>query len=159
MPLHRALPLIALASIVLFIAAPADADPLPSTMRDGLLHWRWTGHAAAVPPIRLDLIRANVTIEPSAKDEIEIDLSLHARPEHAQRLWIDAAVREGALLIQDRYPARARWAMFGNECLPPADERGDFWLVPATLHVVIHAPRGERIDVDIREGNVTDNRR
>ena len=82
--------------------------------------WTWNGPSADGRTITLDLVRAEVVIEPVVgPSRIAIEAAESAAS-------IEIVERDRAVLIGDRYPERRAIASLA-ECLPPVDPRGDYW--------------------------------
>ena len=148
--------LVAISSAVLALGSGAHAEPLAQSRASGPpSNWRW--HVAATPntTVQIDFIRADVTIVPSTDNRLVVTIVAEGPVEDAARLWIDVTEKDGAYVLTDRFPRRSMLA-FPSECLPPPDERGDFWLVSSKLRVTVAAPSGWRPHISVKEGRVRD---
>ena len=141
--------------VVLAFASGVHAEPLAPSPAPGLPHWQWTAPATRDTAMRIDLIRADVTIVPSNDSHVAVMIVAQGPAEDAARLWIDVTQNGGGYVLSDRFPRRSALA-FPKECLPPPDERGDFWLVSTKLRVTVAAPTGWQLRVSVTEGSVHD---
>ena len=123
------------------LAAAANAEPISPSLVRGMPVWSWSSDAAPGMALRIDLVRADVTVVPSRDGRISVTLEAEGSPDDAARVWIDVSRQGGAVVVGDRFPIRPPWT-FPTECLPPPDERGDFWLVSTRLRVVVAVPKG-----------------
>jgi hypothetical protein len=64
---------------------------------------------------------------------------------------LSAVSVDGVVQIRDHYPPRVRWP---NDCLPPVDERGDYWTHAVPLRVTIQVPPKTRLRVRVTSGNI-----
>ncbi|HVJ01099.1 MAG TPA: hypothetical protein VM662_02895, partial [Sphingomonas sp.] len=108
----------------------------------------------SVAPITLDLIRAHVRIEP-AFDGTAAMIVRAARPDQAARIVLRLRRDSRGIEVTDLYPARSRVSAM-DECLPPPDPRGDFWLADAGMEVVLRVPSRARVTVHLRDGTLRD---
>ena len=136
-------------------ASGAQAEPLAPSPAPGLPRWQWTGPSTHAALVRIDLARADVTILPSADNRLVVTIIAQGSVEDAARMWIDVAEKDGGYILSDRFPLRSALAL-PKECLPPPDERGDFWLVSTKLRVTVAAPSGWLPRVSVSEGSVND---
>lgn len=146
------------AGLLLLLPVPAAADSPTLTeelsVADSLDHWIALAPPGSAEPITLDLIRADVRIEPSPNGAAE--LRIHAtRPDHAARIALRLHRHRQGIAITDLYPTRSPVAAMA-ECLPPPDARGDFWLADAGLEVVVRVPARRRVTVHLRDGTLRD---
>jgi hypothetical protein len=146
---------IAALPVVLAFSFAAHAEPLAPSPAPGLPHWRWNAPSTRDITVHIDLIRADVTIVPSNDSHVAVTIVVQGPAEDAARLWIDVTEKDGGYVLSDRFPRRSMFA-FPKECLPPPDERGDFWLVSTTLRVTVAAPSGWLPRVSVTEGSVHD---
>lgn len=107
--------------------------------------WRWQGTADRID---IDLVQADVRIveapgEPSVR--------IRGEGPGAGAVTFTALSAEGVTHIRDRYPDRGRWS---RECLPPADERGDFWAYPIRLKVTVAVRPGTPLRIRVMRGNI-----
>jgi hypothetical protein len=107
--------------------------------------------------VHIDLIRADVTVVPSDNGHVTVTIVAEGSAEDAARLWIDVTEKDGGYSLSDRFPRRSALA-FSKECLPPPDERGDYWLVSTKLRVTVAAPTGSRPHISVVEGVLHDRR-
>lgn len=143
--------------IVLLFATSAWVEPLQPRLSAGLPQWQWSGPSNQALTVRIDLVRADVKIVASSDDMVSVRIVTEGTTEDAARVWIDVAQKDGSYVLSDRYPQRSPWAML-PECLPPSDERGDFWVVSTRFKVIIAAPRGTHPLVTLKSGTVRDMR-
>jgi hypothetical protein len=141
--------------VVLASSFAAHAEPLAPSPAQGLPHWRWNAPSTRDITVHIDLIRADVTIVPSNGNHVAVTIVAQGPAEDAARLWIDVTEKDGGYVVSDRFPRRSMLA-FPKECLPPPDERGDFWLVSTKLRVTVAAPSGWLPRVSVTEGSVHD---
>lgn len=141
--------------VVLASSFAAHAELLAPSPTLGLPHWRWTAPSTGDATVRIDLIRADVTIVPSNDSHVAVMIVAQGLAEDAARLWIDVTEKHGGYVLSDRFPRRSALAL-PKECLPPPDERGDFWLVSTKLRVTVAAPSGWQPRVSVTEGSVHD---
>lgn len=144
-------------AVVLLFATTAQAEPLRPTLFAGLPQWHWSGPSSHAETVRIDLVRADVKIVASIDNKFLVRIVAEGTTEDAGRVWIDVTQKDGTYVLSDRYPQRPPWTML-SECLPPSDERGDFWLVSTRFKVVVAAPRGIRPVVTLKSGTVRDMR-
>lgn len=147
--------IVAALPVVLSFAVGAHAEPLAQSPVSGLPHWQWTAPSTRGAAVRIDLIRADVTIVPSPDSHVAVTIIAEGSAEDAARLWIDLTEKDGGYVLNDRFPRRSALA-FLKECLPPPDERGDFWLVSTKLRVTVAAPNGWLPHVSVSKGSVND---
>ena len=126
---------LALAGLLLAVSAPLPSPP----------HWEWRG---AANEIDIDLARADVRIVATRGAPA---IRIVATGADAAAVAFSATPADGMVRIRDRYPPRGRWA---DECLPPVDERGDFWTYAVPLEVVISVPPGTRLRVRVMAGDI-----
>jgi hypothetical protein len=125
---------VALTGLLLSLSAPALAT-----------EWNWR---AAATRIDLDFVRANVQII-SRKGVPEIRVVPGG--DDVAAVTFSAVEVDGVVRIRDRYPPRARWP---GDCLPPVDERGDYWTHVVRLEVTILVPPQTRLRVRVTSGNI-----
>ena len=142
-------------SALLFCGTPVRAEPVQPSSTAGLPQWEWSGAVAQASGMRIDLVRADVTIVTSTDDRLTVKIVAEGSAEDASRVWINVSLKDGVQMLSDRYPERSPWAILA-ECLPPSDERGDYWIVTTKFRVVIAAPRGTRPAVTVMSGTVRD---
>ena len=107
--------------------------------------WRWQGTADRID---IDLVQADVRVI-----EMPTEPSVRIRREgpDAGAVTFTAVSADGVTRIRDRYPDRGRWS---RECLPPAEERGDFWAYTIRLKVTVSVPPGTPLRVRVMRGNI-----
>ncbi|MBO9624702.1 MAG: hypothetical protein J7500_18500 [Sphingomonas sp.] len=146
------------AGLLLLLPVVAAAGPTRTeelSLGDKLGQWIPLAEDPA-QPITLDLIRADVRIEPSA-DGTSRMMVRAKRPDQAMRITLRLHQDSQAIAVTDLYPMRSH-LFTSAECLPPPDVRGDFWLVDAGLEVVLRVPPRTRVTVRLRDGAVRDPR-
>jgi hypothetical protein len=141
--------------VVLASSFAAHAEPLAPLPVLGLPQWHWNAPSTLDATLRIDLIRADVTIVPSNDSHVAVTIVAQGSAEDAARLWIDVTEKDGGYVLSDRFPRRTMLA-FPKECLPQPDERGDFWLVSTKLRVTVAAPSAWLSRVSVTEGSVHD---
>jgi hypothetical protein len=125
---------VALLALLLNLDAPAVAEA-----------WEWRGAAGALD---MDLVRADVRIiVKNGPSEVRIV----PRGDDAAAVTFSAAAAGDVVRIRDLYPARARWL---DDCLPPVDERGDYWTHVVPLQVTIQVPPESHLRVRVISGNI-----
>ena len=145
---------IAGASIVLAFVSAAQAEPLVPSTGPGLPRWRWTAPDPRAA-LRIDLVRADVTIVRSSDNRLSISIAATGGIEDANRLRIDVTEKNDGYVLSDRFPPRSM-IVAPKECLPPPDERGDFWLISTKLRVVVAAPTGWEENIVVNQGSIHD---
>lgn len=100
---------------------------------------------------QMDLIRADVRVERSRTDRVEMEVLGPGGDELAQIAFKISWLGDWTKVI-DTFPQRS--ALRRDECLPPPDERGDFWRVTVRPRIVLRVPAGVVVDVRVREGQV-----
>ena len=141
--------------IALAFASCANAEPLASSPVGRLPRWQWAALADRKASMRIDLVRADVTVVSSADRRAIVKIATEGSAEDAVGLWIDVTNKERVYILSDRFPRRSILS-YPTECLPPPDERGDFWLVPTKLRVTVAAPIGWPLRVMVADGSVRD---
>ena len=114
---------------------------------------RWSHTIAVGDEVDIDLIRAQVTVQEGTSTAVEFEMIAEAPPgqEHVLSARLDWS--PGKLVLSDRFPPRLGLM---SECLPPADERGDYWTTSARLRIEVWLPRNVRLKVHVRDGEVKD---
>lgn len=100
---------------------------------------------------QMDLIRADVRVERSSADRIEMEVLGPGNEELAQIAFKISWLGDRTAVI-DTFPQRS--GLWRDECLPPPDERGDFWRVTARPRIVLRVPARVVVDIRVREGQV-----
>ena len=142
-------------SALLFCGTPVRAEPVQPSSTAGLPQWKWSGAVGQASGMRIDLVRADVTIVTSTDDRLTVKIVAEGSSEDASRVWIDVSLKNGVQMLSDRYPKRSSWAILAK-CLSSSEERGDYWIVTTKFRVVIAPPRGTRPAVTVRSGTVRD---
>ncbi|KRC82433.1 hypothetical protein [Sphingomonas sp. Root241] len=125
---------VALLSLLSSLDTPAVAEA-----------WEWRGAAAVID---VDLVRADIRI--IVKDGPS-EVRIVPRGDDAASVTFSAASAGDVVRIRDRYLPRARWP---NDCLPPVDERGDYWTHMVPLQVTIQVPPESHLRVRVISGNI-----
>jgi hypothetical protein len=141
--------------IALAFASCANAEPLASLPVGGLPRWQWAVLADREASMRIDLVRADVTVVSSVDRHAIVKIATEGSAEDAVGLWIDVTNKDGVYIVSDRFPRRSTRS-YPIECLPPPDERGDFWLVPTKLRVNVAAPIGWPLRIMVAHGSIRD---
>lgn len=139
------------------LAAPAAVDPAANV---GTVSVPLDGNigkpiivrrARAGDRLEVDLIRAEVRVERSATDRIALEV-LGPDGEDFARIALRISWDGDRTSVTDTFPQR--YGRGWDECLPPPDERGDFWLVRARPRIVLYVPAGVVLDIRVREGGL-----
>jgi hypothetical protein len=125
---------VALLSLLSSLDTPAVAEA-----------WEWRGAAAVLD---MDLVRADVRII-TGKGPSEVRIV--PRGDEAAGVTFSAASAGEVVRIRDLYPPRARWL---RDCLPPVDERGDYWTHVVPLQVTIRVPPESHLRVRVISGDI-----
>ena len=112
----------------------------------------WTGDRRQLDAIHIRIIRGRIHVRNVQSSGITVDVYGASKTSSSPAVRIVPAVTGRTLQVMDVYPARD----FNNphECLPPTDERGDFWSSDVVLEVEISAPPGTRIEREVRAETV-----
>jgi hypothetical protein len=157
-PFNRALvtPFLAWMALVGEPAAAQNFNAQYVVLPDGDT-WNWTQLASDVRALEINLVHANVVIEPS--DTLIAELVIFADSDQNHRSAVSIVVSEhnGQYRISDRYPPRSAIS-HQAECLPPIDERGDFWHYNVLLKAKLRVPRHMIVSVRTMAGGVVDRR-
>lgn len=134
-PCRRVVVTLLLVSIS-FVAGPVEAQSvgIERTSHPGGATWKSAKPVIDVRSLEIDFVRASVQIEPSDAPNVELIKLADAEPNHRSAVSIVISEQDGQYRITDRYPARAASSQW-VECLPPIDERGDFWHYDVSLKV------------------------
>jgi len=114
------------------------------------------GRAVTSQRFEADFIRATVQIEESRSGVIEMKVETGSATADLARIVLRASWSEGVIKTTDLFPRRF-WHI-ADECLPPADEPGDFWAVTVRPKIVLRLPTSMKTSVRVREGHVEDHR-
>ena len=158
LPLNRALAMPLLASMTL-VAGPAVAQNFDServVLLDGDT-WNWTQPVSDVGMLEINLVRATVVIERSNATVAELIVSAGSDQDHRSAVSIVVSEHNGHYRISDRYPPRPAIS-HRTECLPPIEERGDFWHYNVLLKAKLRVPRHMIVSVRTMAGSVEDRR-
>ena len=158
LPLKRALAMPLLAWMTL-VAGPAVAQNFDServVLLDGNT-WNWTQPVSDVGTLEINLVRATVVIERSNATVAELIVSAGSDQDHRSAVSIVVSEHNGHYRISDRYPPRLAIS-HRTECLPPIDERGDFWHYNVLLKAKLRVPRHMIVSVRTMAGSVEDRR-
>jgi hypothetical protein len=109
--------------------------------------WRWTGKADDRRAVVIDLVRGDVTVERAAA---ETSIAIESSSEDSQ---VEAVEQADSVHVSDRYPARSAVAAMAD-CLPPADERGDYWTYPVRFSVRVRLHPGQPLRIRLKQGNI-----
>ena len=114
--------------------------------------WTWESLNREPRPLVIRLVRGSVEIRRRA-GPVRVEVTRSARLSDPFEAAITVSERSDQILISDRYPVRA--SVNYRECLPPLDERGDFWSSDVRLMAVVWAPqdlpvKAEIMDHDLR---------
>jgi hypothetical protein len=102
--------------------------------------------------IEIHLVRGSVRAETIPGQEAEVVLvprSDHSDPA-AVRLSVDTVGSD--FRVVDRYPTAAPGPR--RECLPPLDERGDFWHTDVRVAALVRVPAHVRLIVRLIDGDI-----
>ena len=122
---------------IALIAAPADAGE----------RWAWVGRAGDRRPVVIDLVRADVVVEHAP---IATGIAIGSSGGAAR---IEVVDQSDGVRVGDQYPARPAVAAMAD-CLPPADERGDYWTYPARFSVRVRLRPGQSLRIRLKQGNI-----
>ena len=111
--------------------------------------WRWShADSSAAGDVTVRLIRGSVHVTTARQGSV-VDVVAHrsARTSDPARVSLAVNDKPGAVEIEARYP---RYGGFDwPECLPPLDDRGDFYHHDGRVDVDVTIPLGWQIHVDI----------
>ena len=110
-----------------------------------LLHW--AEDRRQVDALQIRIIRGRIHVRYVQSSEITVDVYAAPKGTGSPTVRIVHVVTGRTLQIMDVYPQRG---FSSHECLPPTDERGDYWNSDVFLEVEIVAPFGMKIDREIR---------
>lgn len=130
------------------------ATPLQSIVLTTLLAapWQWVGRdVGARGEISIRLIRGSVRATATAERSIIIRAQRHARRANPDQVEMIVSNAPEHIELTTRYPARSSFTM--TECLPPVDERGDFYRHDGKVDVDVDVPTGWSLHVEILECN------
>jgi hypothetical protein len=158
LPLNRALvtPLLAWMALVSGPASAQNFNAQRVVLPDGDT-WNWTQPASDVRALEINLVRASVVIEPSNAPIAELIIFADSGQNHQSAVSIVVSEHNGQYRISDRYPPRSPIS-HQAECLPPIDERGDFWHYNVLLKAKLRVPRHMIVSVRTMAGGVVDHR-
>jgi hypothetical protein len=158
LPLNRVLvtPLLAWMALVGGPAAAQNLNAQRLVLPDGDT-WNWAQPVSAVRALEINLLRANVVIEPSNAPIAELIISVDSDQDYRSAVSIVVSEHNGQYRISDRYPPRSAMSQQA-ECLPPIDERGDFWHYNVLLNAKLRVPRRMIVSVRTMAGGVVDRR-
>ncbi len=112
--------------------------------------WAWNQHTPT-GVIDIDLIRADVKVV-RREGPVEIRIVRLPGTGRASEVKIAASQVDDILNVRDLYPTRV---LAGRaECLPPLDERGDFWHDDVRFAATIWAPPAIQVTVRVKDGQV-----
>jgi hypothetical protein len=110
--------------------------------------WSWHDAVEAGTVIDIDLIHADVTVTSATNDAL---VRIRPTGESAEAVVFSARSTAGSVRIRDTYPTRSPYF---TECLPPVDERGDYWTYRVPLKVSVAVPRGAQLRIRLKSGAV-----
>jgi hypothetical protein len=160
---HRALCRLTIA-VLLIIGITLESAPTAAeeavvidAVRQSKESWVWKEKATAIRAFELDLVRADIEILPSDDPAVELVMLTDHDSVYRPAVRLAISHSNGRYRIVDIYPARSANAGM-IECLPPIDERGDFWRYPLALRVKLKVPRGMPVTVQTMAGTLIDRR-
>jgi hypothetical protein len=133
-------------TLMLVIGMPRLPAQEVSPRGAALLHW--TGDRRQLDAVHIRIIRGQIHVRNVRSSGITVDVYGAWKTSSSPAVWIVPAVTGRTLQVMDVYPARD--SNNPHECLPPTDERGDFWSSDVFLEVEITAPPGTKIEREVR---------
>jgi hypothetical protein len=108
--------------------------------------------------LELDLVRGGIRIgEESPKGHatlVAVSKGIRSSP-NSVKLRVDTL--DGLIRIRPEYPRRLRGSSEFLECLPPEDERGDFFHSDVGIYLTLDIPAGTRVTARILAGDIEAN--
>jgi hypothetical protein len=140
---EREMPLVVLlrsSCLSLTWLANAQAAPEPDP-------WRWES-AHENRELVISFVRGSVEIR-RQDGPVQIEVRRTARRSDAREATIVLTESQREVIITDVYPMRS--PAVRRECLPPLDQRGDFWSSDVQLHAVVRGPHRLRVRVELMD--------
>jgi hypothetical protein len=125
--------------------APAPAAPAAPAAP----FWTWSSPAGRTKRLDIDLIRGRIRIV-RREGPVAVEIFRELGDGRAAEVEIKLEAQGEEAAIMDAYPPR----IGGDECLPPVDERGDYWTNQARFEAVVRAPRSVHVSARVKDGAV-----
>lgn len=138
--------MIAIAQIALALATAPVTSPAIATDLSHEARWAWSGSANDRRPLIIRLVRGSISV---VRRPGPVEISIRAVSKSSPAVRYDLEAGAEAITVTDRYPPAARWSR--SECLPPMDQRGNFWDSDVRAEARISAPVGVVVDAHVME--------
>ncbi|HEU4643612.1 MAG TPA: hypothetical protein VFS44_14240 [Gemmatimonadaceae bacterium] len=105
--------------------------------------------------LAFDLVRGSIRIERSRTPEVEVIARRHAVRSDPMSVTMRVdTTAEGLSFIASHPPMPPLSAGSRHDCLPPEDDRGDFWHSDVRVELLVRVPDGVRVLARVMSGDI-----
>lgn len=150
------------AAAIVLCLAPSRLTATPTIIVESVPRsadetWVWRKPSIHVQSVDINLVRANIVVEPSDSANVEVIIVAEGDRGVDSAVSFVVSQQDKRYRVVDRYPAKSS-KINSIECLPPVDERGDFWNHQVALTVTLRVPRQMHVIAHTMAGTVADRR-